>query len=89
MQDDLIAVTQADREAAADYLQSNGDAFTAHMRDGTEDDTAVVQAFARHRRQAEAAMRERCAAIAEDYADHYLGGAPDGLAVAIRAGGSA
>ena len=49
-QDEALSVTQADRDAAADTLfHVDGDPFVAHIRDGMEDDSYLVQAFARHR----------------------------------------
>ena len=67
-------VTQADREAAADWLATDDDAedmqhFAQFIRGGHEDDHSLVQAFARHRRQAVAEVREECARIA-DMHDH-------------------
>lgn len=52
-------VTQADREAAADWHRSCGGGFVQHILDGLEDDTLLLKAFARHR----VAEQERCAGI--------------------------
>jgi hypothetical protein len=51
---ELVPVTQADRDAAADfygpYLARPGEVLvTAHMRAGKVDESPLVQAFARHR----------------------------------------
>jgi hypothetical protein len=51
---ELVPVTQADRDAAADfygpYLARPGEVpVTAHMRAGKVDESPLVQAFARHR----------------------------------------
>ncbi|MBH1992481.1 MAG: hypothetical protein I8H86_06300 [Sphingomonadaceae bacterium] len=46
----LTAVEPCDREAAADTLfHVDGDPFVAHIREGFEDESYIVQAFARHR----------------------------------------
>jgi hypothetical protein len=44
-----VPVAQIDREAAAACARALGDGFTQHIVDGVEDETAIVQAFARHR----------------------------------------
>ena len=64
MQDDLIAVTQADREAAADVFATTDWSRTQFLT-GKRDKDKKVQRIARHRQQAEDAMRERCAVIVD------------------------
>jgi hypothetical protein len=66
----MTDVTQADRDAAADYLHGDrsaievgASAYFQAIRDGDNDDNRLVQAFAR-RGEAE---RERCASIAENW----------------------
>lgn len=66
MSDDLIAVTQADKEAAFKLVVGDkvgaGDGNTYVVR--APSIAQVEQAFARHRQQAEDAMREHCAEVA-------------------------
>lgn len=60
------AVTQADRDAAAAYIQlvrSTGWGGVDGILSGSYDNTSIVQAFAAHRIAAEAAQRERDAEI--------------------------
>jgi len=88
----MIEVRQEDRVKGAQLFDlvsqfRHPSQAAQHILDGNGDGSPFVTFLATHRQQAEDAMRERCAAIAEDYADHYLGGAPDGLAEAIRTGG--
>ena len=48
--DEKAEVTQADRDMAADVLfHVDGDPFVDNIREGWEDDSYIVQAFARHR----------------------------------------
>lgn len=50
----MTTVTDADREAAADYFGMTNDALRADFaRSGKYDLSVCVQAFARHREQAE------------------------------------
>lgn len=65
-------VTQADREAAAERVGADrnwpdhpANQTAQRIRYGHFDGHAWVQAFARHRQQAEDAMRERCIRICE------------------------
>lgn len=62
---EMVPVTDEDREAAADWHQSQGHWIVDWhaMRRGEMDDSGTVQAFARHRLAAEAAAIERCAEI--------------------------
>ena len=94
MSDDLIAVTRADKEAAFKLVVGDkvgaGDGNTYVVR--APSIAQVEQAFARHRQQAEDAMRERCARIceefplAEDHPDAGVLGCRDmEIATAIRA----
>ncbi len=54
--DENLEATQADRDAAADVLfHVYGDPFVDNIRDGWEDESYIVQAFARHRQQSVAA----------------------------------
>ncbi|NYD88732.1 hypothetical protein [Sphingomonas melonis] len=91
MQDDLIAVTQADhaatKAAIREMLQEMCEACVEEFDYG-----AIVRAMAAHRQQAEDAMRERCARIceefplAEDHPDAGVLGCRDmEIATAIRA----
>lgn len=75
-----VVVQQRDIQAAEPFRLGQGGVYDRRI-------SQLAFAFARHRMQAEAAMRDRCAEVAEDYADHYLGGAPEGLAKAIREAG--
>lgn len=64
MTNQTVVVEQVDRDAAAALTVAVGhvgSAFTAHITEGLEDDTSLVQAFARHR----LAERERCAKVAD------------------------
>lgn len=95
--DELVEVTQADRDAAAPHTTGFGhiDGYsfsTLHMvRAGHCDDHPIVQAFARHRLAAIAAARpailEEAAKVAEVAVPHFKGGREmiDGIATAIRA----
>lgn len=58
---EMVPVTDEDREAAADWHQSQGHWIVDWhaMRRGEMDDSGTVQAFARHRLAAEAAAIER------------------------------
>ncbi len=75
-----VQVTQADREAAADWLEQEGLSNTIHatnIRLGHLDDNTLVKAFARHRTAsapvATEAMVERVArAIARHYDDENI-----------------
>ena len=52
----MVEVIQSDREAAADFMEHKclpGDLTPTNMRLGNLDDGFAVQAFARHRQQAE------------------------------------
>ena len=50
MDESAVEATQADRDAAADTLfVVDSDPFVEHIREGFEDDSYLVQAFARHR----------------------------------------
>ena len=60
----MTTVTDADREAAADYFGMTNDALRADFaRSGKYDLSVCVQAFARHR------IEERAALVAEIVAD--------------------
>ncbi len=71
----VLVITQADREAAADamdagYISPSG--VIAHVRAGRSDENAFVRAFAAHRQAAlrEAAEKvERLQAIVATYGD--------------------
>jgi hypothetical protein len=83
-----VAVTQADREAAADYIRNvEGSAQYAQMISlGERDGHGLVRAFSNHRLTA----IEECAKLAEGPAaawGEYVGGTPerDRIATAIRA----
>jgi len=63
----MIEVRQEDRDRAADLMEDQKPLwhpYIQEIRDGKNDSNAVVVAFAAHRQQAEDAMRERCAVIA-------------------------
>jgi len=69
----LADVTQADREAAADFFECSTFAGRDAFLRGDEDSSDVVQAFAKHRQATEAraqglveAERERCLEIAKN-----------------------
>ena len=64
----MVEVTQEDREAAANYLAVTGGTTWGleYIRDGMDDDSFPVQAFARHRIAAENAALERAAKVCED-----------------------
>lgn len=62
MQDDLIAVTQADTVRAGELLSS---VFGAEYARSDTNIEAVAVFLSAHRQQAEDAMRERCAAYIE------------------------
>ena len=68
MQDE-IKVTQIDREAAAEFLpmadEACGECERGLMRFGEMDDHWLVQAFARHRHQAERDTRGRMEPVGE------------------------
>ena len=70
----MVEVTQEDREAAANYLAVTGGTTWGleYIRDGMDDDSFPVQAFARHRIAAENAAQQEIttlrARIAEDQA---------------------
>lgn len=54
---DKVEVRQVDREAAADYFAEVGDEYRANLaRKGEYDHSVCVQAFARHRISAIAAL---------------------------------
>ena len=65
-------IEQADREAAAAYMKRIRDPrwSVEGILNGGCDNTSVVIAFARHRQQAVAAERERCAKILKARASH-------------------
>jgi len=76
--DEGLSVTQADRDAAADTLSHvDGEPFVAHIRDGMEDDSYLVQAFARHRlahstpSSADNALMEAAKDVVDRAFDHY------------------
>ena len=82
-------IEQADREAAAAYMKRIRDTrwSVEGILNGGCDNTSVVIAFARHRQQAVAAERERCAVIAETWVIDWArpsGHMPDDIAAAIR-----
>jgi hypothetical protein len=60
-----LAVTQADREAAADYLIANGMGLVNVMRirRGRKDSHPATQAFARHRQQSTASLEAEAARL--------------------------
>ena len=64
MSDDLIAVTQADREAACAYLSNIAGLFGNDAVTKIRDDHPAVVFAATVRQQAEDAMREHCAEVA-------------------------
>ena len=69
---DVVEVTQADREAAADvwrdYIARIGEVMAEKaIRKGISDDTIIVQAFARHRITA-LRLAETSAALPDDVA---------------------
>lgn len=68
---EMVPVTQAARDAAADLFgRSIGGEIGMHsMRAGVADNHRFVQAFARAMLAAEAAAIERCAKVADEYAD--------------------
>lgn len=65
-------VSQADRDAAAEYLYGyapeNLRSYIMAMANGQQDDAKAVQAFARHADKARQEEREICAKIAENFA---------------------
>lgn len=78
MAEAIIPVTQADREAAHGYMLSGDDPLPPHIAEmaaeisiGAGDHYQLTQAFAKHRTEAEQAMRERCAEEAEREAALY------------------
>lgn len=81
----VYAVSSGDCIAAAAWAKSNSrHAQAANILRGSCDTSPIVQAFAKRSHD----VREEAAQIAESYVDHYLGGAPDSLAAAIRSGGA-
>lgn len=67
----MTGVTQGDREAAATYLERtrNMPCHYSDMREGSEDDHRLVQAFAAHRLAAiEEQREEEAEALAVQYA---------------------
>ena len=64
----MVEVTQEDREAAANYLAVPGGTTWGleYIRDGMDDDSFPVQAFARHRIAARNAALERAAKVADE-----------------------
>lgn len=60
-----VTVTQADREAAADYLTSLGQAGSARLCRESKGWRFTAEAFARHRQQAEAASAAQVAELVE------------------------
>lgn len=72
-----VPVIQADREAAVAFYIATGRYFNAHVEDGTEDDTPIVQALARHRLAHtpaavdDAGVVERRKAVAVELAGHF------------------
>jgi hypothetical protein len=64
---DKVEVTCEDREAAADFQAAIGRpaAYVREMRGGDHDNGPTCQAFARHREQATASLREERDALRE------------------------
>jgi siderophore synthetase component len=68
------AVTQADRDRAADYISAHWyeeQAFAQTVREGRADTAALVVQFAKHRAAGVAAERERAAGFIADEAAAY------------------
>ncbi|WP_370171394.1 hypothetical protein [Sphingobium abikonense] len=88
-----VGVTQEDREIAADVLvHVDNDPFVGNIREGWEDESYIVQAFARHRIASTRAAAERIAELEgalEPFAkyrgsDEYIRSASDdGLCQAV------
>jgi len=86
-------ITQADREAAAEYYEFRHavlgkSVWYGDMREGNEDCCHLVQAFARHRLQARADALAEAAGVAEGNRtddDSMWDRAADTIATAIRA----
>lgn len=75
MTQDKVTVTQADRDAAAEYWQTFvarvGEVIVGNqMRKGGLDELESVQAFARHREAAEAEARKREAVLQQALVNH-------------------
>ncbi len=82
--EELVEVTQADREAAACYWESQGigtqASYRAHIK-GTRDDSDLVQLLARHRHKAnskvnwaETVERETARLLSESFTNGRLAG---------------
>lgn len=83
MQENEVQVVQADREAAAEWVFIECRHCSEYEGDFPAD---LAQAFARHRQQAEGAMRERCLRICETTVIEvpFTAGAVDGASVALN-----
>ncbi|WP_439538659.1 hypothetical protein [Sphingomonas sp.] len=89
---DKVEVTQEDREAAAQFSESivgktNGRDEIARCREGKEDATYLVQAFARHRAAAEAAAEQRGFKLCQDAAVKRLEGKAERARIAAIGNG--